>query len=64
MGAIAASSGNHALGFALVSSLGRMKSTVIISKMTVSSKIKKAKDYGAKIIIFGKNYDEAHEKTV
>mgnify|MGYP001056634506 CR=1 FL=1 len=63
-GVIGASSGNHALGLALASSLVKIKSTVVMPETTPKNKIEKAKRYGAKVIIFGEGYDEAYAKTI
>lgn len=63
-GVIGASSGNHALGLALASSLAGIKSTVVMPRMTPRNKIEKAKKYGAKVIISGQGYDEAYVKAI
>ena len=58
-GVVAASAGNHAQGVALASSLVGIQSTVFMPEFASIAKIQATKKYGAKVVLEGKNFDEA-----
>ncbi len=62
-GVIAASAGNHAQGVALGAARSGINSTIIMPKGAPISKIEATKNYGAKVILSGDNYDEAYQKA-
>ncbi|SKA11899.1 threonine ammonia-lyase [Selenihalanaerobacter shriftii] len=61
-GVVAASAGNHAQGVALGATKAEIDSTIIMPKGAPIAKVKATQDYGAKVILSGNTYDEAHEK--
>jgi threonine dehydratase len=60
-GLITASAGNHAQGVALAAQMQKLKATVVMPATTPLVKVNNTKAYGAKVILFGENYDEAYE---
>jgi len=58
-GVIAASAGNHAQGVSLAARLLGIKATIVMPEGTPITKVFTTKDYGAKVILKGKNFDEA-----
>ena len=58
-GIITASAGNHAQGIAFGAKLFDLKSLIIMPKNTPLMKINNTENYGAKVIIYGENYNEA-----
>ncbi|MHA1797915.1 MAG: threonine ammonia-lyase [Candidatus Helarchaeota archaeon] len=58
-GVITASAGNHGQGVALAATINKISSTVVLPEGSPLIKVKAIKDYGARVIIHGKNYDEA-----
>ena len=65
-GVITASAGNHGQGVALAATINNISSTVVLPEGTAIIKVEAIESYGAKVIIHGKNYDEAyhHAKKV
>lgn len=63
-GVIAASAGNHAGGVAYSSKYFNIKSTIVMPEATPLTKITRVEQYGANVILHGKNYDEAYEKAI
>jgi len=63
-GVIAASAGNHAQGVALGATLLHTKSTIVMPEVAPLSKIEATKNYGAEVILYGKNFDEAERKAI
>ncbi|WP_027340808.1 threonine ammonia-lyase [Halonatronum saccharophilum] len=61
-GVVAASAGNHAQGVALASSSAGIESTIIMPKGAPIAKVKATQGYGAKVILSGTTYDDAHTK--
>jgi len=60
-GVIAVSSGNHGVAVSYVAQLLDIKNiTIIVPKNTPSSKTDTIEFYGAKLIVAGNDYDEAH----
>lgn len=63
-GVITASAGNHAQGVALSAKKLGIKSLIIMPYSTSNIKIDAVKQFGGKVFLFGKNFDEAKEKAL
>jgi threonine dehydratase len=59
-GLITASAGNHAQGLALAAQLQKLKATIVMPTTTPLIKVNNTKAYGATVVLFGENYDEAY----
>lgn len=59
-GVIAASAGNHAQGVALSALKFNIKAVIIMPESTPLTKVNGVRDFGAKVILAGSNYDEAY----
>lgn len=59
-GVITASAGNHAQGVAFSADLLGVKSTVFMPESTPPQKVFATRDYGAEVVLTGKNFDEAY----
>ena len=62
-GVIAASAGNHAQGVAYASSLENISCTIVMPKTASPAKVSATRNYGANVILYGKNYDESSLKA-
>lgn len=62
-GVIAASAGNHAQGVAFASSIEKIPCTIVMPKNVSPAKVAATRGYGAKVILEGKNYDDAWIKA-
>jgi threonine dehydratase len=58
-GVITASAGNHAQGVAFSADLMGVKATIYMPEITPPQKVQATRDYGADIVLVGKNFDEA-----
>ena len=58
-GVIAASAGNHAQGLALAAQKMGINATIVMPKTTPLIKVDAVRAWGAKVILFGDNYDTA-----
>ena len=58
-GVIAASAGNHAQGVAYASSMNDIPCTIVMPQNASPAKISATKSYGAKVILYGNDYDES-----
>jgi len=58
-GVITASAGNHAQGVAFSADLLGVKATIYMPEITPPQKVQATRDYGADIVLVGKNFDEA-----
>jgi threonine dehydratase len=58
-GVITASAGNHAQGVAFSADLIGVKATVYMPESTPPQKVFSTRDYGAEVVLEGKNFDEA-----
>ncbi len=58
-GVITASAGNHAQGVAFSADLLGVKATVFMPETTPPQKVQATRDYGASVILTGRNFDEA-----
>ncbi|MGM0622742.1 MAG: threonine ammonia-lyase [Campylobacterota bacterium] len=62
-GVIAASAGNHAQGVAFAAKHFGMGATIVMPDATPLTKVNGVEAYGAKVVLFGKNFDEAYAKS-
>lgn len=62
-GVIAASAGNHAQGVALAAKNLRIASTIVMPEGASIAKQEATRSYGARIVIAGKNFDEAVQEA-
>ena len=60
-GVVACSAGNHAQGVAMASELLNIKSTIVMPEVTPDIKVTAVRSYGADVILYGKDFDEAKE---
>lgn len=58
-GVITASAGNHAQGVAFSADLLGVKAIIFMPETTPPQKVHSTRDYGAEVILTGKNFDEA-----
>ncbi|MEI7815969.1 MAG: threonine ammonia-lyase [Desulfuromonadales bacterium] len=58
-GVITASAGNHAQGVAFSADLLGVAATVYMPEITPPQKVQATRDYGAEVILIGRNFDEA-----
>jgi threonine dehydratase len=58
-GVITASAGNHAQGVAFSADLLGVKATIFMPETTPQQKVQSTRDYGAKVVLTGRNFDEA-----
>ncbi len=58
-GVITASAGNHAQGVAFSADLLGIKATIFMPEITPPQKVHSTKDYGAEVVLTGRNFDEA-----
>jgi threonine dehydratase len=63
-GVITASAGNHAQGVAFSADLLGVKATVYMPESTPPQKVFATRDYGAEVVLSGRNFDEAYEAAV
>ena len=59
-GVITASAGNHAQGVAFSADLLGVRSVVFMPESTPPQKVFATRDYGAEVVLTGKNFDEAY----
>ena len=59
-GVITASAGNHAQGVAFSADLLGVKATVFMPESTPPQKVFATRDYGAEVVLTGRNFDEAY----
>lgn len=58
-GVITASAGNHAQGVAFSADLLGVKATIFMPEISPPQKVHATRDYGAEVILTGRNFDEA-----
>lgn len=63
-GVITASAGNHAQGVAFSADLLGVRATVYMPESTPPQKVFATRDYGADVVLTGKNFDEAYAAAV
>lgn len=59
-GVITASAGNHAQGVAFSADLLGVTATVFMPEITPPQKVQATRDYGADVVLSGRNFDEAY----
>lgn len=64
LGVVAASAGNHAQGVALSASYFNIPATIVMPENTPLTKINGVKSYGAEVLLYGANYDEAYNFAI
>jgi len=62
-GVVAASAGNHAQGVALASAMEKINCTIVMPRNASPAKVAATKEYGAEVVLEGKNYDESWMKA-
>ncbi|MCS7098784.1 MAG: threonine ammonia-lyase [Sulfolobales archaeon] len=63
-GVVAASSGNHAQGVAYSASELGIAATIVMPETAPPYKISATRSYGAKVVLYGRVYDESYEKAI
>ncbi len=63
-GVVAASAGNHAQGVALAAKYYDIPATIVMPETTPLTKVDGVKSYGAEVLLYGTNYDEAYAYAV
>jgi threonine dehydratase len=63
-GVITASAGNHAQGVAFSADLLGVRATVFMPEITPPQKVQATRDYGAEVVLVGRNFDEACEAAL
>ena len=63
-GVIACSAGNHAQGVAYNATRLGIPSTIVMPLGTPFNKIKRTEDFGAKVVIYGENFDASVDETL
>jgi threonine dehydratase len=63
-GIIAASAGNHAQGVAYSAKYFDINATIVMPEATPLTKVNGAKEHGAKVVLFGSNYDESYSRAL
>ena len=63
-GVVAASAGNHAQGVAFSAKHFGIEATIVMPDSTPLTKIQGVKEFGAKVILHGANYDEAYSYAI
>jgi threonine dehydratase len=62
-GLVTSSSGNHGLSVAFAAKIHGAKAVVVVPKNAVKEKVEAIESYGAKVVKYGKDYDEASSKA-
>jgi threonine dehydratase len=63
-GVIAASAGNHAQGVAVAASLAEVPATIVMPSQAPLAKVSATRGYGARVILYGEVFDEAHAEAL
>jgi threonine dehydratase len=63
-GLVAASSGNHGLSVAYAAKIYGAKAVVVVPENAVKEKVEAIGNYGAEVVKYGKDYDEAYSKAL
>ena len=64
IGIVAASAGNHAQGIAFSGNYFGCEATIFMPEATPLTKVSGVKQYGAKVVLTGQNYDEAYNAAI
>lgn len=62
-GVIAASAGNHAQGVSYHATQQGIRAQIVMPLTTPMTKVAATRGFGAEVVLFGTNYDEAHEEA-
>lgn len=63
-GIVAASAGNHAQAVAFHATERRIRALIVMPLMTPLVKVSATRGYGAEVVLFGANYDEAYAEAL
>ncbi len=63
-GVVAASAGNHAQGVAYAASKFGCEATIFMPEATPLTKVSGVKSYGANVVLYGENFDEAYGAAI
>jgi len=63
-GLVTSSSGNHGLSVAYAAKIYGAKAVVVVPENAVKEKVEAMETYGAEVIKYGKDYDEAYSKAL
>jgi len=63
-GVIAASAGNHAQGVAWAARAKGIPATIVMARSASPLKVRATRELGAKVVLFGSDYDEANEEAL
>src|SRR5947207_5806843 len=63
-GVIAASAGNHGQGVAVAAQLAQVAATIVMPSQAPLAKVSATKGYGARVLLFGEVFDEAHAEAL
>src|SRR6266851_8186471 len=63
-GVIAASAGNHGQGVAVAAQLAGVSATIVMPSQAPLAKVSATKGYGARVILHGEVFDEAHAEAL
>lgn len=63
-GLVTSSSGNHGLSVAYAAKIYGAKAVVVVPKNAVKEKVEAIESYGAEVVKYGKDYDEAYSKAL
>jgi threonine dehydratase len=63
-GVITASAGNHAQGVALAAKKLHLKATIVMPTTTPDIKVSAVRSYGARVVLYGENFDDARDYSL
>src|SRR5579864_142586 len=63
-GVIAASAGNHAQGVAVAADIAQVHATIVMPRQAPLAKVAATRGYGARVILHGDVFDEAHAEAL
>jgi len=63
-GLVTSSSGNHGLSVAYAAKIFGAKAVVVVPENAVKEKVEAIESYGAEVVKYGKDYDEAYSKAL
>jgi threonine dehydratase len=63
-GVIAASAGNHAQGVAVAASVAGVQATIVMPVQAPLAKVSATRGYGARVVLCGEVFDEAHAEAL
>jgi len=61
---VTASSGNHAQGVAYACQVNKVRATIVMPSTAPWIKVKKVRDYGAEVVLYGDTYHEAYQYSL